>query len=278
MASIVIRWAAASDADVNTDYKVYSDYAQSGTFALVVTQNSTLNAGKYPPVTSTLAGSTSATETTIVLASGTDFNTSDYVSVDGEIIKLGTKSTATFSGSTRGVGSSVAIAHNTGATVTVLHETYTYTLPPLLSRTTRYVTRIHVSRIQPNITGSIESSPVEIISVSPPEPTTSNLITVWGIIEDIQGNPRANIDLELELQATYEWGQDTGETVRREVETTKTDSDGFFYFFVRKPSLRQHTSGTKLTVDANSTYETVWTLTLTDAMTTINYLECGTVS
>ena len=82
----------------------------------------------------------------------------------------------------------------------------------------------------------------------------------------------------MELQATYEWGQDTGETVRREVETTKTDSDGFFYFFVRKPSLRQHTSGTKLTVDANSTYETVWTLTLTDAMTTINYLECGTVS
>lgn len=278
MASIVIRWAAASDADVNTDYKVYSDYAQSGTFALVVTQNSTLNAGKYPPVTSTLSGSISATETTIVLIGGTDFNTSDYVSVDGEIIKLGTKSTATFSGSTRGVGSSVAIAHNTGATVTVLHETYTYTLPPLLSRTTRYVTRIHVSRIQPNITGSIESSPVEIISVSPPEPTTSNLITVWGIIEDIQGNPRANIDLELELQATYEWGQDTGETVRREVETTKTDSDGFFYFFVRKPSLRQHTSGTKLTVDANSTYETVWTLTLTDAMTTINYLECGTVS
>ena len=117
MASIVIRWAAASDADVNTDYKVYSDYAQSGTFALVVTQNSTLNAGKYPPVTSTLSGSISATETTIVLASGTDFNTSDYISIDGEIIKLGTKATSTFTGSTRGVGSSVAIAHNNGDTL-----------------------------------------------------------------------------------------------------------------------------------------------------------------
>lgn len=278
MADIVIRWAAASDATVNTDYKVYSDYVQSGTFALIVTQNSTLNAAKYPPVTSTLVGSITASETTIVLASGTDFSTSDYVSIDGEIVKLGTKATATFTGSTRGVGSSVAIAHNTGATVTVLHETYTYTLPPLLSRTPRYITRIHVSRIQPDVTGSIESSPVEIISVSPPEPTTSNLITVWGIIEDIQGNPRANIDLELELQATYEWGQDTGETIRREVETTRTDSDGFFYFFVRKPSLRQHTSGTKLTVDANGTYETIWTLTLTDAMTTVNYLDCGTVS
>lgn len=278
MASIVIRWAAASDATINTDYKIYSDYVQSGTFALVATQNSTQNAGAYPPVTSTLSGTITASETTIILASGTNFNTGDYVSIDGEIIQLGTKATSTFTGSTRGVGSSVSIAHNSGAAVTVLHEFYTYTLPSLLSRTPRYITRIHVSRIQPDVAGSIESSPVEIISVAPPEPTTSNLITVYGIIEDIQGNPRANINIELELQATYEWSQDTGETIRREVETTKTDSDGFFYFFVRKPSLRQHTSGTKLTVDANSTYETVWTLTLTDAMTTINYLECGTVS
>lgn len=278
MADIVLRWAAASDATVNTDYKVYSDYAQSGTYALVVTRNSSLNtAGTYVALTTTLNGTIDNDDTTIVLTSGTNINANDYVAIDGEVIQLGSKVTNTFSNCVRGIGASIPIAHNSGATVTVLHESYTYTLPVITAKTVRYITRLRVTRIQPDVSTSIESPAVDIIAVSPPVPTTSNLITVYGIIEDIQGNPRAGIDTKLEIQATYEWGQDTGETIRRETETYKSDSDGFFFFYVRKPSLRQNTSGTRLTIDVGGTYQTVWDLTLTDSMVAVNYLDCGTI-
>ena len=61
----------------------------------------------------TLKVSISDSATTVELTKADDFSASDSVLIDGEIITLGLKSGATFSGCTRGV----AVAHDRGATV-----------------------------------------------------------------------------------------------------------------------------------------------------------------
>jgi len=98
----------------------------------------TIYPGKYTSTTTTLNGALDDATTTIVLTSGTNFtgvstgvveptstNTSGTptwgILVDTEIISYTGVSTHTLTGVTRGAFGSTAAAHNTGATVRLLH-------------------------------------------------------------------------------------------------------------------------------------------------------------
>lgn len=266
MPDVVLRWTAALDADVSTDYLIQSDEATSGTFATVTTANSTDRGdGSYVPYSTTLNGAITASDTTIILTSGTNFTANSYVQIDKEWIQLGSKSTNTFTACTRGLGGSIPRSHSNGATVYATHETYTDTTVAFGSR---YVVRYKVIRVQ----GSDSSIAAELIAVNPPTPTFTNLITVYGIIEDLQGNPEADVSVTMAIADDDNFGQDTGELIYPAIQSTTTDDDGFFYFFVRRDVARIGSDSLTITID-NTLGDLSWSVATLPDQESINFLE-----
>lgn len=227
-------WVAALDADASTDYKIESDEDTSGTFAELAASplNSTNRGdGSYVPYQTTLNGDITASATSLTLTDANNFANGDYIAIDKELILLAGKSGNAFSGCTRGAGGTIPQAHEDTTAVYAAHESHTDS-PTYASE--RYVIRYRITRVQ----GSDESIAAEAIGVSPPLPPTSNLITLWGIVEDIQGNPEASIVARLAISDADDYGQDTGETILKTTEQASTDADGFWYFFVRRDVAR----------------------------------------
>jgi hypothetical protein len=222
MTDVVIRWPAALDADVNTDYKIQSDEAASGTFADVATQNSTDRGdGSYVPFSTTLNGALTNTATTVVLTSGANFDEGDYILVDKEIILLGAKSTHTFSSCTRGVGGSIPRAHSDLTAVYGVHESYTDTV----TYGSRMAVRHRVIRTQ----GSDLSVAAEAVSVLPTAPATRDLITVWGVVEALNGLPVSGVGIRVSLDEGDDYNQGLGVYISNASELTdETDSDGYW--------------------------------------------------
>lgn len=269
MPDVILRWVAPADADVNTDYRIESDKDTSGTFTTVATQNSTDRGdGAYAPYASTLNGALSATAVSITLTDATNFANGNYVQIDKEIVLLGGKSGNTFATCARGVGGTLPMAHDDGTAVKAAHETYTDSAVDFGARN---VVRYKVVRVQ----GSNESVAAELIAVYPPVPPYSNLVTLYGIMEDIQGNPQSGLDVTLVLNDTDNFGVDTGEGIVKQTESDTTDADGFFHFFVRRPSTHGGPSpdgaGTlTLTIGTDVT----WAVdNLPDGVDYVNYLE-----
>lgn len=263
MATVNLQWAAALDADTNTDYKVESDESTSGTFAELAASplNSTDRGdGSFVPYETTLNGALTATGTDLTLTDGTDFANGDYIVIDKELILLAGKSTNDFVGCTRGAGGTIPQAHSNGAAVYAAHESHTDS--PTYSAG-RYVIRYRITRVQ----SSDESVAAEAIGVNPPLPPTSNLITLWGIVEDIQGNPEQNIAVRLVINEADDYGQDTGESILKLNETAQTDADGFFYFYVRRDVARVGGGVFTLTVNNQE-----FTITSLPDQASINYL------
>lgn len=234
MADVTLRWVGALDADINTDYVIESDAAESGTFASVITQGAT---APYTPVSTTLDGALDDSTTTVILTDGTNFAEGDVIVVDKEPILLGTKSTHTFSGCTRAYGQGAPAAHADLATVYKAHESYTATVTFGNRAVIRF--RIH------STDGTDTSDKLEIVAVQPPQPPTSNLCAVWGVLEDLQGNPDSGVVVTCAFLAsvagtveTDAYGVDTGELIEATSQTDTTDADGFFHFFLRRDSSR----------------------------------------
>ena len=104
---------------INGATKRYVEYLN--TFDFTETDNTTFNfldsQLSYSGATSTLNGNISATATTVIVASGTDFTSSGTIKIGGEIITYTGKSTNNLTGCTRGQNITTAIAHTSGATV-----------------------------------------------------------------------------------------------------------------------------------------------------------------
>lgn len=260
---ITLRWAGATDADSDTDYVIKSDLTTSGTFVDVATQDAT---SPYDPDSTTLNGALTDADTTIVLTDGTDFSGADYIVIDGELILLGTKSTHTFTSCVRGQGSAIPAAHLTGATVYAAHESYT---DSAVDFGTRNVIRYRVLRRE----SGIDSVGAELIAVSPTAPPTTNLCTVWGIVADVQGNPISGDTVTLTTDASGDYHLDTGEMLKLEPESTTTDTDGYFEFFMPRDAYRSGTPDYTIVVSSGETGAQTWTVATVPDQDSINYLE-----
>ncbi|MFZ1397136.1 MAG: hypothetical protein WAS33_09585, partial [Candidatus Promineifilaceae bacterium] len=194
------------------------------------------------------------------LTDASNFANGDHIVIDKELILLAGKSSNTFTGVTRGAGGTIPQAHDDTTAVYAAHETHTDSPTYAASR---YVIRYRITRVQ----GSDESIAAEAMGVSPPLPPTNNLITLWGIVEDIQGNPAQGIAAKLVISDADDYGQDTGETILKSNETASTDADGFFYFYVRRDVARVGGGTYTLTVNNQN-----FTITSLPDQAHINYL------
>lgn len=250
MSTVTLRWVGASDADSNTDYKVRYNSVAAGTFSDVVTQDAT---APFAPVTQTLSGAHSAATTTITLADGTNFSEGDYIFVGKkEMVLLGSKSGSVFSNSTRGVGGTLPVAHAGGVAVAKAHESYVHnsvTFPD-----GRYALRYRIIRIQ----GSNESVAAELLAIQPPNPPATNLCTVYGLLDNLNGAPASGVQVKLEYLSAGNYGPDTGEVIHIPAVTAVTDADGFWYHFVRRDAAREGVSVVHFTVAPGAVGEFVW--------------------
>jgi len=230
MPDVVLRWRAAIDADAATDYKIQADKTTSGTFADVITRDSTT---PFTPVTTTLneVGGIAIDETTVSMTDATNFNNSDFITMGREMIQLGTKTGNNFNGCTRGVGSTLPSTHPNGTSIYKAHETYT---DAAVSFGSRSAIRYHIIRIQ----GTNQSVVSEVLAVSPPIPDTTDMCTVWGIVQDITGDVQVSLAMTMTIASANDYLVGTSENIKSAVETTTTDNDGFFSFQVPRSASR----------------------------------------
>lgn len=226
---ITLRWRGALDANVSTNYKIQADKTTPGTFANVVASQAAT--APYAPVSGSISGTLAATDTTILLVDGTNFSSADYVTIGREMVQLGTKATNTFTGSTRGIGSTIPAAHANLDAVYKAHESYVDTAVDFGAR---HVIRYHVIRLQ----ATSESVVSEVLAVNPPIPSTTDMCTVWGILQDLTGDVQAAVDITMSIATAADYLIGTAENIRKVDETTTTDTDGFFSFQVPRSASR----------------------------------------
>ena len=99
------------------------------TFDFTETDNTTFNfldsQLNYDGVSTTLNGNISNSVTTIALTDASSFSSAGKIKINNEIISYAGKSTNNLTGCTRGVNSTTAVAHTSGATVDQVLETVT---------------------------------------------------------------------------------------------------------------------------------------------------------
>lgn len=262
MVAETIRFAGATDADINTDYRLDGDQATAGTFVTVSTQDAT---SPYAPVNTTLNGALSAAATTVILTDGASFSQGDYVMINGEMIVLGTKSTHTFTGCTRGYGGTVPVAHVTLLAVYKAHESFSVT-PTWNSG--RKVIRYRIIRIQ----GSDTSIASEVTLFNPASPPDDDHITIYGVLESEAGAPVASVTVRLTLSVNTAWGQRTGEVQYYTTQSTTSGADGYFAFTARRDALRQDGGAYVLTIDPSGKNQSFTIDTVPD-QDTVNFLD-----
>lgn len=268
---VPLKWVGALDAvDATTKYKITTDKTTSGTFAtLVASQDATT---PFAPVSTTLNGTITATATVVILTSGASFAAGEYVVIDKEMIKLGTKSTNTFGDATlpctRGIGGTVPQAHTTGVTVYKAHESYTDAAVDFVTLV-RNVIRYRVIRVQ----GSSEAVAAEITAIYSTAPPTNNLCAVWGIAQDMQGNPKSGIIVQATIGEADNYHPDTGEVIYAETETDTTDDDGYWQILLPKDAYRIGGGTITITIDPQGTGQIIWPVTSIPNVNSIHFLE-----
>lgn len=264
MTTVTVRWVAATDADIDTDYKIQSDEAAAGTFADITTQNSTDRGdGSYTPYSTTLNGALSESATSLTLTDGTNFPNGAYIWVGRECILLAGKSSNSYSGCTRGVAGTKPEAQSNGATIYRMHESYSDDV----TFGSRYVVRHRVIRIQ----GGDQSVAAEATSIKPPVPPQNNLCCLYGILKDPQGNVQNGISASLTISLNNNYVPSESEIILQTTETTTSDADGFFYFFVNKDNYKNGASDATYTVTINS--DLAWSVDVLPDQDAINILE-----
>lgn len=227
MTDVPLRWVAALDADVNTDYRIEYNGNSVDLFETVTTLDSTDRGdGSYTPYQTTLSGAISAGDLALSMASGTNFADGEYIVIDREMILLGGKSTNDFSSLGRGQGTTRDRDHSDGATIYKAHETYTHA--GVTAFASRKVIRYHIIRVQ----GSEESLAREILAVQPQLSSTVEFCAVWHVFQDAQGTPQSGVPVEMEILRKDLFDPGTLEGYYRDIESTITDDDGYFQFFL----------------------------------------------
>lgn len=251
---VVLRWPGPAHATSSSDYKIYSDVAASGTFVLLTTRDATT---PYVSVSTTLAAEiSSVTQTSIEVASATNFADGDYAVIDKELILLDDESGTTYTNVTRGLGGTRATTHANGATMYKAHETYTVSAVEFGSR---HVIRYRIAHL---LTG-VEDVPAEYLAVWPSDPPTNNLATLWDVVTDIQGNVKAGVTVQLRIDQTDDSHAGTPESFYSEIETTTTDADGYFQFYIPRSIEQIGGAGYTLTIDPNGDANTKREKTIT---------------
>lgn len=265
MTDVVLRWAGAGDADATTDYKIYSNVAAFNAFPLLITRDATT---PYAPVSTTLVAAIVAGATSLTVASDTNLANGDYVVIEREMFLLGGKSGTVFAASVGGQGGTIKRDHAAGASIYKAHETYTVTGVAFGSRK---VVRYRIATLQ----GSVERVPSEFTAVNPTLPATNNLTTVWGILQDVQGNPQSGIAIQMVINDWDNYQPGTSESLHKDTETYTTDNDGYFEFFL--PRDADHVGGDKfvLTLDTDARPAREFNINTIPDVDTINYLECA---
>jgi PKD repeat protein len=271
---IVLRWTAYALANVDTDYRIESDEAASGTFAEVATQDATVRIalGDYYPYYTMLAADIDKDDASItidggdtVTVLGDDFDNLDYVKIDGETIQLnqGINPLTTFPEVTRGVDDTIPRSHSAGTVVIKMHESYTDTS---VTFGDRHVIRYHIVTVTPD--GDLV--PAEVLAVKPTMPPTSDYCRVWGVLNDTENAPLSGIAISL-VPTDELYNIRTGERVRIVEQTTTTDADGYFEVLALRDVAASRTGVLQLTID-----DAFVVLTEIHDESHVNYLECYT--
>lgn len=215
--TVTIRWPGPSDADSNTDYRVESDEGTPGTFVtLVANQNAT---SPYASVGTTLAEAIEAGATTATFADASNFSDGDYAVFDRELFLLDGKNSNVFEEILGGQGNTTKQAHAASAPVFKAHESYTD--DP--DWTGRHVITYRVIRIQ----GSDESIATEAVAVNPTLPPTTNLTTLWGILEWF-GERQSGKTVTLTILDGDNYLAGTTEQLYKKVKSTTTTAEGYW--------------------------------------------------
>ena len=102
------------------------------------------------------------------------------------------------------------------------------------------------------------------------------MCTVWGLIEELDADAKSGVTVQMTIADTDNYGPDTGETIYKEVLSTTTDSDGFFYFYVRRDVAREATTGDRdtitITISSGTSAELAWSVTSVPDQDNINFL------
>ena len=269
---VTLRWTAYAQANVDTDYRISSDEATSGTFATITTQNATqrIALGDYYPYFAALADDIGVNNSSITIEGGDtagvlgdDFDNLDYVKIDGETIQLnqGINPLTTFPECTRGADDTVKRSHAAGAVVIKMHETYTDTSVTFGSR---HVVRYKITTVTPD--GDLV--PSEVLAVKPTLPPTSDHCRIWGVLNDATNAPLSGISVSLApTQELYNIR--TGEVIRIVTQTTTTDTDGYFELLALRDIAASLDDAFQLTIDGRN-----FTLFSVPDVSHINYLEC----
>lgn len=270
MPDINLIWAAATNASAATSYKIQSDLAASGTFVTITTQSaSNRGDGSYSPYSTTLNGMVPQGDTAVTLTDATNFAEGDYIIIQSdyarEMVLLGSKSGATFSNCTRGIGATVPQEHESGAIVYQAHESY---LDSAVNFGSRHVVRYRVIRVQ----GTDESVAADLPAIYPTPPPTNNLTTLWGIIQDIQGNPKADVAISLTIDEADDFHTDSGEFLYKEAETTTTDADGYFELIIPRNAAHGGSGVFTLSIDPGNSGSTTWTINNVPNQDHVNFL------
>ena len=267
MATVTLRWAAAEAAVSTTDYKIYSDEATSGTFVLVTTRDATNRGdGSYAPYATALTSEVAAGATSLTLDTATNFADGDYAFVENELFLLGGKSGSVFSACVGGQGETVKAKHLAGASVFKAHESYAATV----SFGSRKVVRFRIAQLD----AGVEAVPEEITALNPTLPPTSNLTTIYGIVDDA-GTPVANLPVELIINQADNYHPSTGEQFLRRSRRVTTDADGYWEFVVARD--RAHAGGDLYTITISpddTTEKWVWTVRTVPDVDSVNVVEC----
>lgn len=262
---VILRWPGPAHATSGSSYVIKSDVATPGTFVAVSGSPQTATT-PYASVSTTLTEAMTATQTSLIVASAASFANGDYAVIDKELMLLNGESGTTYTTVTRMLGGTRAAAHLLGVSMYKAHETKTLTAVDFGSGVTlRHVIRYRISH---SLAG-VEDTPAEYLAVWPSAPPTNNLATLWDVITDIQGNIKAGMTVQLRIDQTDDYHAGTPESLYSEIETTITDADGYFEFFI--PRGIDHLGGAGFTLivdptgDANSKRErTITTVPNTD--------------
>lgn len=266
MPSYTIRWVAALDATSTTQYNVYSDEATSGTFALESSVAATDRGdGSYTPYQTTLSGSISATAVSLIFDSATNFANNEYVSIEGEIVRLGGKSGSTFASCARGIGGSVRVAHASGVAIYKAHESAAVTIASFGSRN---VVRVRVMRSQ----DATESVAAEAAVVNPTKPPTNEYATLYGVLKSAQGAPVVGETVLMLLEASGAYQIASGDMLYKREESDTTDVDGYFQFFVPRTGKTENDKIVTLTIGSGDG-KLVWVIESVPDQDFINFIE-----
>lgn len=266
MATYTVRWVAALDATVSTQYKIYSDEAASGTYAEEATVSaSDRGDGQYTPYSTTLNGAITATAASLVFTDATNFANGEYVSIENEIIKLGGKSGNTFASCERGIGGSVKVAHDTLTTIYKAHESTSITIATFGSRK---IIRVKVTRLD----NSLESVASESNIIKPTNPPSNNYTTLYGILRSAQGSPLSAVDVTMTIASSGAYQIGTGDVLYKQTEEAVTDADGYFEFFVPRTAKTDSDKEITLAIGTGSGLIT-WSVESVPDVDSINFIE-----